>query len=143
VAAARKRSLLDTTTRQGKHVQSRLKREVVIWLATVGPKARPLVVPVWFLWDGDSFLVYSVPGAKVRNIERNPAVQLHLNATDDGDDVVRVEGTAQILKRQPPAYKVPAYIRKYATRIKSYGLTPAGFSEQYRVPVRVRPTKFH
>jgi len=31
------------------------------------------------LWDGDSFLIYSVPGQKVRDIRANRNVQLHLN----------------------------------------------------------------
>jgi PPOX class probable F420-dependent enzyme len=131
--------LLDKTAR-GKHIQSRLKREIVIWLATTNPNLRPLVVPVWFLFEDDKFLIYSVPGQKVRNIGN---VSLHLNSTSDGGDVVRVEGTAQLMKRQPPAYKVPAYLRKYASLIKSYGWTPQSFSEEYRVPIRVRAAKFH
>jgi nitroimidazol reductase NimA-like FMN-containing flavoprotein (pyridoxamine 5'-phosphate oxidase superfamily) len=38
-----------------RHVQSRLKKEHVIWLATVGRDDRPHAVPVWFWWDGESF----------------------------------------------------------------------------------------
>jgi PPOX class probable F420-dependent enzyme len=84
------RRLLDATTPRGKHILSRLKREIVIWFATTNPDGRPLVVPVWFLFDGDTFLIYSVPGQKVRNIERNAFVALHLNANPEGGDVVRV-----------------------------------------------------
>jgi len=136
------RKLLDTTTPRGKHVLSRLKREIVVWLATTNPNGRPLVVPVWFLFDGGTFLIYCVPGQKVRNIGRNPLVALQLNSNPEGGDVVRVAGKAQLLKRQPPAYKVPAYIRKYRSLIKSYGWTPESFSADYRIPIRVRPTKF-
>ncbi len=137
------RKLLDTTTARGRHIQSRLKKEIVIWLATTNRNRRPLVVPVWFLFEGDTFLIYSLSGLKVRNIERSNLVELHLNATFDGSDVVRVDGTAQLLKRQPPAYKVPAYVRKYSSLIKSYGWTPRSFSADYRIPIRVRATKFH
>ncbi len=126
-----------------KQALSRLKREVVIWLATTNPNGRPLVVPVWFWFDGDTFLIYSVPGQKVRNIERNPLVAVHLNANPEGGDVVRVAGKAQLLKRQPPADKVPTYIRKYRSLIKSYGWTPESFAADYRIPIRVRPTKFY
>jgi len=136
------RKLLDTTTARGKHVASRLNREIVIWLATTNPNGRPLVVPVWFLFEGDTFLIYSVPGQKVRNIERVNLVSLHMNSTPDGGDVIRIEGTAQVMKRQPPAYKVPGYMRKYGSRIKSYGWTPESFSADYRIPIRVRATKF-
>ena len=59
-----------------KHVQTRLKRELIIWLGTVGRDGRPHAVPVWFLWDGKSFLIYSIPGQKVRDIEASPNVAL-------------------------------------------------------------------
>lgn len=122
--------------------QRRLETELVIWLATVNPDGRPLVVPVWFLWESKSFLMYSLPGLKVRNIEHNPKVELHFNSTPDGDDIVRIDGAARILKRQPPAYRVPAYVRKYRALIKSYGWTPESFSADYHVPIRVNAEKF-
>lgn len=139
---ARKARLLDTTTARGKEVQRRLEREIVIWLATSGAEGRPHVVPVWFLWDGDSFLVYSLPGQKVRDIEANALVALHLNSNPEGGDVVRIDATAARLRRHPPAHKVPDYIRKYAVLIKSYGWTPESFAKDYNVVLRVRPTRF-
>lgn len=139
---ARKRSLLDTSTPAGKHVERRLNKEIVIWLATAGTDGRPHAVPVWFLWDGDSFLIYSVPGQKVKDIEANPKVQLHLNSGPEGEDVVRIDGDAKRLRRQPLALKVPAYIKKYTGLIKSYGWTKEGFSDQYHIALRIRPTKF-
>jgi PPOX class probable F420-dependent enzyme len=141
--AARKTPLLDTTTPAGKHVQKRLQKEIVIWLATVGAGGKAHAVPVWFLWDGKTFLIYSLPGQKVNDVARNPNVALHLNSTADGSDVVRFEGEAKQILRQPPAYKVPAYIRKYAALVKSYGWTPASFSADYKIALRVRPTRFH
>jgi PPOX class probable F420-dependent enzyme len=139
---APKARLLDTTTDRGKHVQRRLEKEIVIWLATSGVDGRPHVVPVWFRWDGDSFLIFSLPGQKVRDIEANPKVALHLNATPEGGDVVRIDGTAARLRRHPPAHKVPDYIRKYATLIKNYHWTPESFAKDYNVVLRVRPTRF-
>ena len=137
------RKLLDTTAPRGRHIAGRLRKEIVVWLATTNPDGRPVVVPVWFLFEGDTFLIYSVPGQKVRNIERSSLVSLHLNSTTDGGDIVRLEGTAKVLKRQPPAYKVPAYIRKYRSQIKNNGWTPESFSADYRIPIRIRATKFH
>jgi PPOX class probable F420-dependent enzyme len=139
--AARKRPLLDTTTPGGRHVKRRLEKELVIWLATVGGDGRPRAVPVWFLWDGKSFLIYSLPGQKVNDVQANPKVALHLNTAADGDDVVRIDGDAKRLRRQPPAHRVPAYIRKYAAQIKGYGWKPEGFSSQYHVALRVVPTR--
>jgi PPOX class probable F420-dependent enzyme len=79
-----------------KHAQSRLKKDLVIWLATCGRDGSPHAVPVWFWWDGKTFLIYSVPGQKVRDIEANPNVALHLNTDPEGEDVVRVDGKARI-----------------------------------------------
>lgn len=126
-----------------KHAQSRLKKDLVIWLATSGRDGSPHAVPVWFWWDGKTFLIYSVPGQKVRDLEANPNVVLHLNTDPEGEDVVRVDGKARIDPKQPPAYKVASYVRKYRDLIKGFDWTPKVFSEQYHVAIRVRPTRFH
>jgi PPOX class probable F420-dependent enzyme len=125
----------------GKKVQRRLANDEVIWLATVGADQRPHAVPVWFWWDGDSFLIYSVPGQKVRDVRANPSVQLHLNTDRAGAFVVRFDGVARIVKNHPPAYRVPKYLAKYRERIKGFGWTPKVFSDQYHVVIRVRPTR--
>jgi PPOX class probable F420-dependent enzyme len=139
--AARKKPLLDTSTARGKAVQKRLEKELIIWLATGGTDGQPHTVPVWFLWDGKSFLIYSVPGQKVNDIAANSKVQLHFNTTPDGDDVVRFDGQATRLKRYPLADKIPTYIRKYARLIKGYEWKPEGFAQQYHIALRVKPTR--
>jgi len=125
------------------HVRSRLRKEIVIWLATAGRDGKPHAVPVWYWWDGDSFLVYSVPGQKVRDIEANPNVQLHLNSDPVGDDVVRIDGIARLDPDQPPAFRIPAYMRKYRAQIRALEMTPTGFSDQYHVVIRITPTRVH
>jgi len=139
--ATRKKPLLDMTSPEGKRVQKRLEKELIIWLATCGRDGRPHAVPVWFLWDGKSFLIYSLPGQKVNDIEANPKVQLHFNTTPDGGDVVRIDSEATRLKRHPLAHKVPSYIRKYARLIKGYDWTPESFARQYHIALRVQPIR--
>jgi PPOX class probable F420-dependent enzyme len=126
-----------------KHAVTRLKRELVIWLATVGRDGHPHAVPVWFWWDGKSFLIYAIPGQKVRDIQANPNVALHLNSDPAGDDVVRIDGTAKIDPKHPPANRVAGYLRKYRGPIHGIGMTPQEFSEQYHHAIRIRPTRFH
>ncbi|HZQ48816.1 MAG TPA: TIGR03667 family PPOX class F420-dependent oxidoreductase [Candidatus Dormibacteraeota bacterium] len=123
-------------------VEARLEKELIVWFATTGANNRPHVVPVWFWWDGRSFLIYSLPGRKVDDVKRNPMVQLHLNTDRTGDKVVMVDGRAEILKDHAPAYRVGKYLAKYRDRIKGYGWTPKGFSDQYHVAVRVWPSRF-
>ena len=124
-----------------KSTEARLQKDLIIWLATVGSGGRPHVVPVWFWWDGSSFLIYSLPGRKVRDIEGNAYVELHLNTDRTGDKLVMVDGRAEILKDQAPAYRVSKYIARYRDKIRDYGWTPKGFSEQYHVAIRVHPTR--
>ncbi|MEO9048330.1 MAG: TIGR03667 family PPOX class F420-dependent oxidoreductase [Candidatus Dormiibacterota bacterium] len=124
-------------------VEFRLKKDLVIWLATVGPVGDPHVVPVWFLWDDKSILVYAIPGQKVRDIQGNPNVELHLNSDAEASDVLRVSGTAKVVKSQPPAHKVPAYVAKYRGLIKKYKWTPQSFAEQYHVAIRVTKLRIH
>jgi PPOX class probable F420-dependent enzyme len=126
-----------------REVQSRLKKELVIWFATAGKDGRPQAVPVWFLWDGDSFLIYSQPGIKVRHVRENPNVALHLNTDEVGDVVIRASGTAKIVRTEPPADKVPAYVRKYREQIKGFGWTPKIFAEKYPYAIRIRGPRFH
>jgi PPOX class probable F420-dependent enzyme len=122
---------------------SRLKKELVIWFVTAGRDARPQAVPVWFLWEEDSFLIYSQPGVKARQVQENANVELHLNSDEAGDNLVRVSGTAKITRTQPPADKVPAYVRKYGDQIKGFGWTPQVFAEKYPYAIRVRNLRWH
>jgi PPOX class probable F420-dependent enzyme len=107
---------------------------------TVSGRGAPQPVPVWFLADGDSFLVYSRPDTpKLRNIAVNPRVALHLNDNGRGGDVVRVAGRAHA-SDDPPAHRVPAYIEKYRALIEGNGWTPESFAGDYSVPIRVVPS---
>ena len=123
-----------------RHVESRLKKESVIWLVTVGKDRRPQAVPVWFLWDGKSFLIYAQPGTKVNHIRDNPHVELHLNEIDD--DIIRASGYATI-SATPPAHKNAAYVRKYGRQIRGFGWAPEEFTRRYPNVIRVGRLKFH
>ncbi|MEJ7654272.1 MAG: pyridoxamine 5'-phosphate oxidase family protein [Chloroflexia bacterium] len=68
---------------------TRLQEEEIIWLTTVRADGRPQSVPVWALWDGETFLIYSKPDQpKTRNIAANPRVSLNLNSNARGGDIV-------------------------------------------------------
>ena len=126
-----------------KETRTRLKNDLVIWIVTAGGDIRPQAVPVWFLFQDESFLIYSQPGLKVDHLRANPHAELHLNTDEVGDVVVRVSGTAAIGRGEPPAHKVPAYVRKYREQIKRFGWTPEVFAEKYPYAIRVRHLRFH
>ncbi|HET9015015.1 MAG TPA: TIGR03667 family PPOX class F420-dependent oxidoreductase [Thermomicrobiaceae bacterium] len=136
--------MLDVTTEQGRAAERRLRDEEIVWLATVRHDGQPQVVPVWFLWDGSTFLIYSRPrNQKLRNIRANPRVALNLNSDSGGNAIVRVEGTAEIVDGAPLATDVPAMVDKYRDGIRRIGMDPAGFARAYSVAIRVRPDRFH
>ena len=124
-----------------RHVESRLKKELVIWLVTAGTDLKPQAVPVWFHWDGRSFLIYATDGAKVQDVRANPHVELHLNSDEVGDYVVRVSGEAKVESRRPRTLDA-AYVRKYGKEIKRLGMTPEGFTGDYHNAIRVRKLRW-
>jgi len=119
-----------------------IKQEYVIWLTTVDSTNTPQPRPVWFIWDKDSFLIFSQPHAhKVAHIKNNSSVSLHFNTDETGDkNVIVYVGTAAIDETVKPANKVPAYFRKYKTGIKDIGMTPEQFGSEYSVAIRVKPS---
>jgi PPOX class probable F420-dependent enzyme len=135
--------VLDTTTEAGGRAERRLHDEGIAWLTTVRPDGQPQSVPVWFWWDGETFLIYSQPGRqKLRNIRNNPRVGLNLNSNAYGGDVVRVEGTARIVEDAPPANEIGEYVEKYRDNMARIGFDPDGFAQAYSVAIRVEPTRW-
>lgn len=119
-----------------------IKEEYVIWLTTVDSKLTPQPRPVWFIWDKDSFLIFSEPQAyKMHHLQEHPRVSLHFNTDKTGDEnIVVYTGNAAIDSTAAPAHKTPAYFKKYKTGIAGLGMTPEEFAAKYSATIRVRPT---
>ena len=126
----------------GERVERRLREEPIIWLTTTGADGTPQPNPVWFLWDGNSFLVYSLPdAARLPHIQRTPRVALHFDGNGKGGDIVIFTGEARISQDDPPADQLPVYVEKYKDFIaRSFG-TPAAFAAKYSVALRITPSK--
>jgi PPOX class probable F420-dependent enzyme len=132
---------IDTSTEFGARVARHLEEDLIVWLTTVDPDLTPQPSPVWFLWEGETALIYSQPNTpKLGNIADRPRASLNFNCTDTGTDVVILTGEAWIEDGAPPATGVPAYIEKYSAQIAVIGMTPESFAQSYSVAVRVRPT---
>ena len=135
--------MIDLSTPFGKAVQRHLEREYAIWLTTVDSSGTPQPRPVWFIWQDDSFLIFSKPNAyKVKHIARNPKVALHFNTDESGDQHVMVfTGEAAFDDACPPAHLVTAYFEKYKDGIASLNMTPEGFSMEYSRAIRIKPAE--
>jgi PPOX class probable F420-dependent enzyme len=89
--------VVDLGSEFGARVARRLQEEMIVWLTTVTPSGAPLPRPVGFLWDGsDNISIYSQPGARIRNIARNPQVTLSFDGDGQGGDIVVLSGTAEV-----------------------------------------------
>jgi PPOX class probable F420-dependent enzyme len=123
------------------HADRRLKGDLIIWLTTVGAKGQPQTSPVWFWWDGERLVVFSMPRSpKVPNVRGNPRVSLTLDGDGQGGDIVSIEGTAELFE-DPPLTAFPEYVEKYREKLTSMGFEPEPFAQAYSTGIRVTPTR--
>jgi PPOX class probable F420-dependent enzyme len=135
--------MIEPTSTFGNVVQQHLAGEYVIWLTTIDSKLTPQPRPVWFIWEDDSFLIFSQAKAhKVAHIRKNPKVALHFNTDETGDKhVIVFVGDASIDANCPPAHQVAEYFKKYKEGISNLDMTPEGFSDEYCIAIRIRPAE--
>lgn len=134
--------LLDLQNAHHAHADERLRREPIIWLSTVRRDGRPHLVPVWFLWDGETILIFSQPDAqKIRNLRASPHACLALEAAAGGSDVVILEGVATFITLGDAEPAFAAFTAKYSERMARMGWTLETMLEEYSLPVRVTPAR--
>jgi PPOX class probable F420-dependent enzyme len=134
--------MLDTSTEIGMNIARRLKEEQIIWFTTVRADGMPQPIPVWFLWDGETFLIYSQPKAKkLQNLARQPQVALNLNSDSEGGDILIIFGQATIDPNAPPAHLNPAYLEKYREGIANINMSPEEMGLEYSIAIRVKPER--
>jgi PPOX class probable F420-dependent enzyme len=134
---------LDLSKPKDAHVDARLRSEAIIWLSSVRPDGRPHLVPVWFFWDGETITFFSQPDTqKMRNLQHNPNVMLALEAADEGDDVVMIEGKAELPGTSPQTMNNPEYVKKYSAHIESMDTNAEELAASYSEVIRITPTRF-
>ena len=134
--------MLDPSKPAHARAAQRLASEPIAWLTTVRADGQAQSSPVWFLWDGQTFLVYSQPGAqRLRNLAANPKVSLHLGDDGAGGDIVTVEATAAVEPDAPRADHEDGYLAKYRAAIAALGHDPGPFARTYSTAIRIRPTR--
>jgi PPOX class probable F420-dependent enzyme len=132
--------MIDLSSREGQRAAERLRKEVVIWLTTVSPAGKPQSSPVWFLWDGETFLIYSRPESpKVPNIRANPRVSLNLDGNTRGGEIVTIEGVAEVMDESGD--HPPEYVDKYRESIADLGWNPESFAGDYSTGIRITPRR--
>ena len=134
--------MIDWNTKFGRFAKKHIKSEYFVWMTTVDSTDTPQPRPVWFVWDDDSFLIYSQVNAyKLKHIQKNPNVSLHFNSADEKGEqsLIIFTGTARVDPQCPPTNKHRAYMRKYKSGIIGLNATPDQFATEYSVAVRITP----
>jgi PPOX class probable F420-dependent enzyme len=135
--------MLDLTDEKQAHIDERLRNDPIIWLSTVRPDGRPHSVAVWFLWTGADFLIFSIPeNQKIRNIRHEKRVFLALDDTREGDDIITIEGVAELIDDPFVNVALPAYAQKYDRLLKDMGRTAETMAKRYSQAIRITPTRF-
>lgn len=137
--------MLDRSTPDGARIAERLDREEYAYFTSVRPDGRPHTVPVCFLWDGATILIFSLPDTvKCRNIRQNPQVSftLEIGRITPENVPITVEGMAALVDEPGIEFMMPAYAAKYAPLADRLGATLEGLARMYTQAIRLTPTRF-
>jgi PPOX class probable F420-dependent enzyme len=123
-------------------IQRHVDNDRLIMLTTVTPTHRPAPRPVWFLWDGAKFVIFSRPNtAKLTHLAANPNVTLSTNIGTSGGDTVVISGTARIVPDAASAADTPEYVARYAQAMARVSGSIEEFAASYSVPIHISPTR--
>ncbi|HVS14051.1 MAG TPA: PPOX class F420-dependent oxidoreductase [Thermoanaerobaculia bacterium] len=100
----------------------KLHREVlaqrrIASLATIRPDGTPHVTAVWFLFDGDGFLIAtSSTSVKAKNVRENPRIAVMVDVRQDGQGLgICASGVADIVEGETAREAVARVHEKYLT----------------------------
>lgn len=134
--------MLDLSQPRHQHIAERLRANVIAWLGSVRPDGRPHLVAVWFLWNDEHILIFSKPNnQKVRNLRQNPNVTLALDDTNEGDDPIVIEGSAELVDDPDISTNLAAYLAKYGEAMQEIGLPGAEMAKVYSQAIRITPSR--
>ncbi|HVD01346.1 MAG TPA: TIGR03667 family PPOX class F420-dependent oxidoreductase [Candidatus Dormibacteraeota bacterium] len=133
----------DFSTKIGRRTLDRLEAEKAIWLTTVAPDGTPQPNPVWFIWDGETVLVYSHRDAyRNRNLGQNQRIALNFDSSRGEADVNIITGSACFAPDEPPVTECPPYLAKYAEAITGeLGTDAEHYAADYSVAIRITPER--
>jgi PPOX class probable F420-dependent enzyme len=134
--------MLDLSDPRQAGIAARLSREEFAYFTTVRPDGRPHTVPVCFLWDGVTILIFSEPNnVKCRNLRRNPYVSLALDSYGRDNTPVVVEGAAALVDDPEISFLMPAYVAKYSALAQRIGVTLEQLAQIYTQAILITPTR--
>jgi PPOX class probable F420-dependent enzyme len=127
----------------GARVLEAMRNEELGWLTTVDSSSVPQPNPIWFVWHDESIVIFSIPGqAKVRNIQRNPAVSFNLQS-GGGLPVYVAAGNAKLIDPADRTDELKStYWAKYdALRAQHLPQSREQFEAEYSATIVLKPTR--
>lgn len=135
-------ALPDPSTELGARVARRLREDMIAWVTSVDRTGTPQPAPVWFLWEDDTLLFYSRPGAKrLERLKANPRTSVNLNDEGLGKEVLVLTGSLARADDVPAAHLHEAFTAKYGALSAATFGTHEEFSGLYSVPLVFRPER--
>ncbi len=87
----------DVAEVMAKPITQQLLQEPILRLSYTGLDGGPRVIPLGYLWDGDRFLVWTIPrSAKVRALRADPRVAITIDVLGPPPRVLLVRGRAEL-----------------------------------------------
>ena len=118
----------------------RLRAAQCCWLTTVSPSGQPVPRLVWFVFDGTTVRLYSMPSAaKVAHITAHPHVSVNLDSDGKGTGTVVLTGHAVIDATDVACWDDKPYLDKYQAEAAAEGFTE-GMAD-YSTRIVITPTK--
>jgi PPOX class probable F420-dependent enzyme len=137
--------LFDESRTEHRKALRKLEHDVIAWFITVNAQGEPHSVPVWFLWHEGRVIVLSEPDAeKVKHVRRGSPVLVHLEGGRFGNDVVVLNGTAEISERSAAEWLTDigdVFNVKYAEGMEDSGADTDAIVAKYSAVIIVHPTK--
>ena len=134
--------MIDFKSKFWRFAKKHIQKEYFIWLTTVDSTDTPQPRPVWFIWENDSFLIYSqLKAHKVQHIRKNPQAALHFNTEDELGEkrTIVFSGQAKIDRKALPPNRNRSYMKKYKSGIARIGFTAEQFAAEYSISIRITP----
>lgn len=113
-------------------------------IAYIGLDGRPRVVPIWFAYANDRFVMVTGPRAdKGAAIEKNPAVALTIDSSTPPYHVLLVNGDATVEKTDGMAEEYPAIVERYLAAAAEAYLAPMRTRVKEQRRITITPRSFH
>jgi PPOX class probable F420-dependent enzyme len=127
-------------------VEYLLSKPLIARMATAGMDARPHVVPVWFLWDGEAlYSETNVAYRKARNLRENPSCAVIIDETQGGLRFwgILMQGEAELIT-EPKAWVLATTRSIYTKYLGPDGIAapmPQAMLADEHVIIKLAPKK--